>query len=65
LLYVDRIHIVQPSDFCDNMYGTIVNDEIPVPDIRRDLVEARWIMLSASRTDAGYDSTVSLTLVNI
>jgi hypothetical protein len=65
LLCVDSIDIVQPSYFCDNMYGNIVNDEIPVPDIRHDSVEARWIMLSASRTDAGYDSAVSLTLVNI
>jgi len=24
-----------------------------VSDIRRDIVEARWIMLSASHTDAG------------
>ena len=39
------------------MCGAIANDEIPAPDIRRDFVEARWIMLSASHTDGGMTLT--------
>jgi hypothetical protein len=42
-LCVDGICTVRPTYFCDkHMCGTIVNEEILVPeDIRRDFVEVR------------------------
>ena len=45
-LCVDSICTVRPTYFCDkHMCGTIVNEEIPVPeDIRRDFVEVRYIL---------------------